>query len=78
MQSKGAIAGSVRAGHKSCGTIWALSSLAPIESAEAVLPIQEFVEQAVREAVVEDFHFPGSVSGSSEARRSATREGGRW
>ena len=52
--------------------------LAQVESAEAVLPIQEFVEQAVREAVVEDFQFPGSVSGSGEARRSATREGGRW
>jgi thiamine biosynthesis protein ThiI len=52
--------------------------LAQVESAEAVLPVQEFVEQAVREAVVEDFQFPGSVSGSGEARRSATREGGRW
>jgi thiamine biosynthesis protein ThiI len=52
--------------------------LALVESAEAVLPIQEFVEQVVREAVVEDFQFPGSVSGSGEARRSATREGGRW
>ncbi len=52
--------------------------LAQVESAEAVLPIQEFVEQAVREAVVEDFQFPGSVSSSGEARRSATREGGRW
>jgi tRNA uracil 4-sulfurtransferase len=52
--------------------------LAQVESAEAVLPIQEFVEQAVREAAVEDFQFPGSVSGSGEARRSATREGGRW
>jgi thiamine biosynthesis protein ThiI len=52
--------------------------LAHIESAEAVLPIHELVEQAVREAVVEDFQFPGSVSGSGEPRRSATREGGRW
>jgi thiamine biosynthesis protein ThiI len=52
--------------------------LAQVESAEAVLPIQELIEQAVREAVVEDFQFPGSVSGSGEARRSATREGGRW
>ena len=52
--------------------------LAQVESAEAVLPIQALIEQAVREAVVEDFQFPGSVSGSGEARRSATREGGRW
>src|SRR5262245_10179536 len=52
--------------------------LAQVESAEAVLPIHEFVEQAVREAVVEDFRFPGSVSGSGEPRHSATREGGRW
>jgi tRNA uracil 4-sulfurtransferase len=52
--------------------------LAQVESAEAVLPIQELIEHAVREAVVEDFQFPGSVSGSGEARRSATREGGRW
>ena len=52
--------------------------LAQVESAEAVLPIQELVEQAVREAVLEGFRFPGSVSGSGEARRSATREGGRW
>ena len=52
--------------------------LAQVESAEAVLPIQELVEQAVRQAVLEDFQFPGSVSGSGEARRSATREGGRW
>ena len=52
--------------------------LAQVEAAEAVLPIQEFVEQAVRDAVVEHFQFPGSASGSGEARRSATREGGRW
>ena len=52
--------------------------LAQVESAEAVLPIQEFVEQAVRDAGVERFQFPGSASGSGEARRSATREGGRW
>jgi thiamine biosynthesis protein ThiI len=52
--------------------------LAQVESAEAVLSIQELVEQAVREAAVEDFQFPGSVSGSGELRRSATREGGRW
>ena len=32
--------------------------LAQIESAEAVLPIDDFVDGAVREAVVEDFEFP--------------------
>ena len=32
--------------------------LAAIESAEAVLPVAEFVERAVREAAVEDFEFP--------------------
>jgi tRNA uracil 4-sulfurtransferase len=52
--------------------------LAQVESAEAVLPVQEFVEQAVGDAVVEHFQFPGSAPGSGEARRSATREGGRW
>ena len=52
--------------------------LAQVETAEAVLPIQELVEQAVRDAVVEHFQFPGSASGSGEARRSATHEGGRW
>jgi thiamine biosynthesis protein ThiI len=52
--------------------------LAQVEPAEAVLPIQELVEQAVREAVVEQFQFPGSVSGAGEPRRSATHEGGRW
>jgi tRNA uracil 4-sulfurtransferase len=52
--------------------------LAQVESAEAVLPIQEFVERAVRDAVIEHFQFPGSAPGSGEARRSATREGGRW
>jgi len=32
--------------------------LRQIESAEAVLPIDDFVERAIREAVVEDFQFP--------------------
>ena len=32
--------------------------LAQIESAEAVLPIADFVDRAVRDAVVEDFEFP--------------------
>jgi tRNA uracil 4-sulfurtransferase len=32
--------------------------LAQIESAEAVLPIDDFVDRAVRDAVVEDFEFP--------------------
>ena len=32
--------------------------LAAIEAAEAVLPVTEFVERAVREAAVEDFEFP--------------------
>jgi thiamine biosynthesis protein ThiI len=52
--------------------------LAQVESAEAVLPIAELLEQAIREAAVEDFHFPGSISGSDAGRRRATREGGRW
>ena len=32
--------------------------LAQIEAAEAVLPIDDFVDRAVREAVMEDFEFP--------------------
>jgi thiamine biosynthesis protein ThiI len=32
--------------------------LAQIESAEAVLPVDDFVDRAVRDAVVEDFQFP--------------------
>ncbi len=35
--------------------------LAEIETAERALPIDEMVESAVRDAVVEDFHFPPSV-----------------
>ena len=35
--------------------------LADIEAAEQALPIEELVERAVRDAVVEEFEFPGSV-----------------
>ncbi|MGH9257968.1 MAG: tRNA uracil 4-sulfurtransferase ThiI [Vicinamibacterales bacterium] len=42
--------------------------LPQIESAEAVLPIDDFVERAVRDASVEDFQFPASAFGSGEAR----------
>ena len=40
--------------------------LAPIEAAEAALPVEELVERAVREAVVEDFEYP--VVGSADGR----------
>jgi thiamine biosynthesis protein ThiI len=42
--------------------------LADIEAAEQVLPIEEFVERAVREAVVEEFEFPAPIAGPVEAR----------
>jgi len=34
-----------------------------IEAAEQMLPIQEIVDAAVRDAVIEDFHFPPRVAG---------------
>ncbi len=40
------------------------SRLPDIEKAEAALPIDELVERAVLEAVVEDFKFPASAQGS--------------
>ncbi len=40
------------------------SRLADIERAEAALPIDELVERAVAEAVVEDFKYPASAKGS--------------
>ena len=49
-----------------------------IAASEGVLPIDEFVERAAREAVMEDFRFPAAGSGMSEPRESATSEGGRW
>src|SRR5687767_12460582 len=44
--------------------------LADIEAAEQVLPIDEFVERAVREVVVEEFEFPAPGAGPAEARRA--------
>jgi thiamine biosynthesis protein ThiI len=44
--------------------------LADVEAAEQVLPIDEFVERAVREAVVEEFEFPATGAGPAEARRA--------
>jgi thiamine biosynthesis protein ThiI len=40
------------------------SRLPDIEKAEAALPIDELVERAVLEAIVEDFKFPASAKGS--------------
>ena len=54
------------------------SRLEMIEAAEQVLPIEELVEGAVRDAVVEDFEFPAPAGGSGEVRLSEVREGGRW
>jgi thiamine biosynthesis protein ThiI len=47
-----------------------------VEAAERALPIDEIVEKATGEAVVEDFEFPASAVGFGGARRSALREGG--
>ena len=41
-----------------------------VEAAERALPIDEIVEKAAAEAVVEDFEFPTSAEGSGKARRS--------
>ena len=41
-----------------------------VEAAERALQIDEIVEKAAVEAVVEDFDFPASAEGSGEARRS--------
>jgi thiamine biosynthesis protein ThiI len=49
--------------------------LAHVEAAERALPIDEMVEKAVAEAVVEDFQFPASAASYGEARRSVS-EGG--
>ena len=54
------------------------SRLPDIEKAEAALPIDELVERAVLEAVVEDFEYPASAEGYGEARRSEVSEGGQW
>jgi len=41
--------------------------LAEIEAAEQALPIEELVERAVRDAIVEDFRFPVAVVGSPKS-----------
>jgi thiamine biosynthesis protein ThiI len=45
------------------------SRLEAIETAERALPIDELVDRAVQEAVVEDFEYPGPVVGSNVVRR---------
>ena len=49
--------------------------LAHIEAAERALPIDDIVEKAAADAVVEEFQFPASAVGYGEARRSMS-EGG--
>jgi thiamine biosynthesis protein ThiI len=49
--------------------------LGDIERAESALPIEDLVERAVREAVVEQLEFPACAAGSGVARRSVG-EGG--
>jgi len=44
-----------------------------IERAEAVLPIDDFVESAVRDAIVEDFEFPVVVSTVKEVKSGEQR-----
>ena len=41
--------------------------LSQIEAAEAVLPVDDFVTRAVREASIENFEFPASASDAGEA-----------
>ena len=49
-----------------------------IAAAEAVLPIEEFIDGAVAAAVAEDFQFPPAASGAREPTTSATSDGGGW
>ncbi|MSO29362.1 MAG: tRNA 4-thiouridine(8) synthase ThiI [Acidobacteria bacterium] len=50
--------------------------LADIEKAEAALPIDELVDRAVLEAVVEDFKFPASAGGSGAVGSEAEVQSG--
>ena len=53
--------------------------LSHVEAAELALPIDELVEKAAADAVVEDFQFPAPAAGYGGARRSAphhSSEGG--
>jgi tRNA uracil 4-sulfurtransferase len=56
--------------------------LAHVEAAEHALPVDEMVQKAVADAVVEDFQFPAAAAGYGEARRNGRvasrhpREGG--
>jgi len=43
------------------------AKLAEIEAAESALPIQELVDRAVRDAIVEDTRFPAAMVGSRTA-----------
>jgi thiamine biosynthesis protein ThiI len=51
--------------------------LAHIEAAEQALPIEQLVEKAVSEAVVETFEFPGAAVGSVVIRPGSGSDGGR-
>jgi thiamine biosynthesis protein ThiI len=52
--------------------------LADIERAEAALAIDDLVDGAIRNAVMEEFEFPVSAESSGTARQSAVRKGGQW
>jgi thiamine biosynthesis protein ThiI len=48
--------------------------LAEIEAAEQALPIDDLVDRAVREAVVEQYEFPASRKGSGEVGSKVNQE----
>jgi len=52
--------------------------LAEVEAAERALPVDEIVERAVAEAVVEQFTYPAAVESAGQAREGVGHEGGQW
>jgi thiamine biosynthesis protein ThiI len=52
--------------------------LAEVEAAERALPVDEIVERAVAEAVVEELSYPPRVEQVGETRESVKHEGGQW
>ena len=49
-----------------------------IEAAERALPIDDFVDRAVRDAVVEDFAFPQKRARADGVVGSPSERGGAW
>ena len=54
------------------------SRLANIEAAERALPIEELIDRAVAEAVVEDFEYPASVKTTAGLAEASEAKAARW